>query len=156
MDAFATSISIALQYGVPIQVIAKKFSHARFEPSGFTNNPQIRIAKSIIDYIARYLGLKFLSPEEQLQIGISNDSPAAAASSQATLDFEESPAPTQPADQDSETIAATMVVEEEVDPIVKRSTTDAPICSTCGSLMSFKTGSCYTCTVCGNTSGGCG
>ncbi len=60
MDSFATSISIALQYGVPLKVLVDKFSHARFEPSGFTNNPEIPIAKSISDYIFRWLGLKFL------------------------------------------------------------------------------------------------
>ena len=64
MDAFATSISIALQYGVPLQDLCDKFSHMRFEPSGFTNNEQIPIAKSIMDYIFRYLSLKFLDQEE--------------------------------------------------------------------------------------------
>jgi ribonucleoside-diphosphate reductase alpha chain len=63
MDAFATSISIALQYGVPLEDLCRKFSHMRFEPSGFTNNDQIPIAKSIMDYIFRYLSLKFLDEE---------------------------------------------------------------------------------------------
>ena len=65
MDAFATSISLALQYGVPLQVLVDKFSHTRFEPSGFTKNPEIPIAKSIIDYIFRWLASKFLSARGQ-------------------------------------------------------------------------------------------
>ena len=62
MDSFATAISLALQYGVPLQVLVDKFSHTRFEPSGFTGNPDIPIAKSIIDYIFRWLSLKFDKP----------------------------------------------------------------------------------------------
>ena len=62
MDSFATAISLALQYGVPLQVLVDKFSHTRFEPSGFTGNPDIPIAKSIIDYIFRWLALKFAKP----------------------------------------------------------------------------------------------
>ena len=64
MDSFATSISMALQYGVPLRVLVDKFSHTRFEPSGFTGNPEIPIAKSITDYIFRWLSLKFLPSEE--------------------------------------------------------------------------------------------
>src|SRR5207245_7621136 len=64
MDAFATSISIALQYGVPLRVLVNKFIHSRFEPAGMTNNPEIRFAKSVVDYIFRYLGMKYLSRED--------------------------------------------------------------------------------------------
>src|SRR5437867_8232244 len=71
MDAFATSISLALQYGVPLKDLVNKFIHTRFEPSGVTNNPEIRIAKSIVDYIFRWLGLKFLSKEDQLAVGLT-------------------------------------------------------------------------------------
>ena len=70
MDAFATSVSIALQYGVPLQTLVDKFSHTRFEPSGFTNNPEIPIAKSIMDYIFRWLASKFLSREGQQRAGV--------------------------------------------------------------------------------------
>lgn len=69
MDAFATSISIALQYNVPLEVLVNKFSHVRFEPSGMTNNPNIRIAKSIVDYIFRWMGMKFLDRESISDIG---------------------------------------------------------------------------------------
>ena len=63
MDAFATAISLALQYGVPLEALVDKFTHTRFEPTGFTNNPEIPIAKSIIDYIFRWLALKFGNPQ---------------------------------------------------------------------------------------------
>src|SRR5437870_12256999 len=71
MDAFATSISIALQYGVPLRVLVNKFIHTRFEPAGMTNNPEIRFAKSVVDYIFRYLGLKYLSKEDQEAMGVA-------------------------------------------------------------------------------------
>jgi len=72
MDSFATAVSLALQYGVPLKVLVNKFSHSRFEPSGYTNNPKIRIAKSVTDYIFRWLALKFLSGQEQADIGFVN------------------------------------------------------------------------------------
>ena len=70
MDSFATAISIALQYGVPLQTLVDKFSHTRFEPSGFTKNPEIPIAKSITDYIFRWLASKFLSREDKIAAGV--------------------------------------------------------------------------------------
>ena len=70
-DAFAQAISYALQYGVPLQVLVDKFSHARFEPSGMTRNPEIRFAKSIVDYIFRWMATKFLSPEAQFHAGVN-------------------------------------------------------------------------------------
>ena len=70
MDCFATAVSMALQYGVPLQVLVDKFSHVRFEPSGFTNNPEIPIAKSIVDYIFRWLASKFLAKDQQRAIGV--------------------------------------------------------------------------------------
>src|SRR5205809_7226906 len=63
MDSFATAVSLALQYGVPLQVLVDKFSHVRFEPSGFTNNPEIPIAKSIVDYIFRWLASQCLGKD---------------------------------------------------------------------------------------------
>src|SRR5580698_11676935 len=65
MDSFATAVSLALQYGVPLKILCDKFSHTRFEPSGWSGNPQIRYAKSVMDYIFRWLGLKFLPRDAQ-------------------------------------------------------------------------------------------
>ena len=70
-DAFAQAISYALQYGVPLQVLVDKFSYVRFEPSGMTKNPEIRFAKSIVDYILRWLATKFQSPESQFHAGVN-------------------------------------------------------------------------------------
>src|SRR5438477_6327502 len=79
-DAFAQAISYALQYGVPLQALVDKFSHARFEPSGMTKNPEIRFAKSIVDYIFRWLATKFLSAEAQYRAGVNIEQPAAQGS----------------------------------------------------------------------------
>lgn len=68
VDAFATSISIGLQYGVPLKVFVTKFAHTRFEPSGPTQNPNLPEAKSIVDYVFRWLAIKFLTPEERQAI----------------------------------------------------------------------------------------
>src|SRR5690606_3858443 len=83
-DAFAQAISYALQYGVPLQVLVDKFSHARFEPSGMTKNPEVRFAKSIVDYIFRWMATKFLSPEAQYRAGVNmKEEPVFADASQA-------------------------------------------------------------------------
>ena len=70
MDTFATTVSVALQYGVPLKDLVNKFAHVRFEPSGFTGNQEIPIAKSIVDYIFRWLGSRFLSPEDKVNLGL--------------------------------------------------------------------------------------
>jgi ribonucleoside-diphosphate reductase alpha chain len=70
MDTFATTVSVSLQYGVPLRDLVNKFAHVRFEPSGFTGNPEIPIAKSIVDYIFRWLGSRFLSPDEKSSLGL--------------------------------------------------------------------------------------
>ena len=72
MDSFATAISMAMQYGVPLRVLVDKFSHMRFEPSGFTRNPDIPMAKSIMDYIFRWLATKFLDGKAQTEVGVVN------------------------------------------------------------------------------------
>ena len=72
MDAYGTAISLCLQSGIPLKDLAKKFLHSRFEPNGYTNNPEIPIANSIVDYIFRWLGKKFLTEEEQKEVGILN------------------------------------------------------------------------------------
>jgi len=148
MDAFATSISIGLQYGVPLQVLVDKFVHVRFEPSGFTNNPNIRIAKSIVDYIFRWLALKFLSPQEQLAVGVNNVT--VGESQQVELPkAEEKPVMVAPVSQSdlfdakSEKVSLTSTFNN---------TADAPACDTCGSMM-VRNASCYKCLNCGSSSG---
>jgi ribonucleoside-diphosphate reductase alpha chain len=82
MDSFATTVSVALQYGVPLHDLVHKFAHVRFEPSGFTSNPEIPIAKSIIDYIFRWLGSRFLPPEDRATLGLVDRSSAGESSVQ--------------------------------------------------------------------------
>jgi len=82
MDTFATTVSVALQYGVPLHDLVHKFAHVRFEPSGFTSNPEIPIAKSIVDYIFRWMGSRFLPPEERANLGLVDRSATAETSVQ--------------------------------------------------------------------------
>src|SRR5206468_8491726 len=88
MDAFATSISLSLQYGVPLAHLVEKFAHMRFEPSGWTGNPEIGMAKSIVDYVFRWIGIKFLSEEEKAYLGLVRETTPVAdpAVQQALLD----------------------------------------------------------------------
>ena len=136
MDSFATSISIALQYGVPLKVLVDKFSHARYEPSGFTNNPEIPIAKSISDYIFRWLGLKFLPKEE---------GPATVVSDSGIEMTRATPVRT-------EAHASKVSAIERNEKVVFQTQADAPPCHECGSIM-IRSGSCYKCLQCGATSG---
>ncbi|CUS82082.1 ribonucleoside-diphosphate reductase class II [Candidatus Kryptonium thompsonii] len=133
MDAFATAISLALQYGVPLKVLVDKFSHMRFEPSGFTNNPEIPIAKSIIDYIFRWLGKKFLKPEEQPSNVDHTDILNEIHLSQEKVVLR------------SETL-------EKYEKQIFEIQSDAPPCPSCGAIMQ-RSGSCYVCPNCGSTSG---
>jgi len=138
MDSFATSISIALQYGVPLKVLVDKFSHARYEPSGFTNNPEVPIAKSISDYIFRWLGLKFLPKDE---------APSSAPSTTAFGDLSEPPK------YRSDTpLSRGSSAFERNEKVVFQTQADAPPCHECGSIM-IRSGSCYKCMQCGATSG---
>jgi ribonucleoside-diphosphate reductase alpha chain len=123
MDSFATSVSYCLQYGVPLKFLVSKFGHVRFEPSGWTGNPQISYAKSIPDYLFRWLGLKFLGPEyvEANEAGNAQILRPTEENAQKTLPF-----------------AAV--------------TSDAPLCMECGGMMT-RNGSCYKCENCGGTSG---
>ena len=91
MDTFATTVSVALQYGVPLRDLVNKFAHVRFEPSGFTGNQEIPIAKSIVDYIFRWLGSRFLSPDDKATLGLIDrsavvaDAPASSQGSAAVV-----------------------------------------------------------------------
>ena len=132
MDSFATAISLALQYGVPLRVLIDKFSHVRFEPSGHTGNPEVPFAKSIVDYIFRWLASKFLSTEEQLQAGVHVQEKENAPGSEVTP---------RPAEAKPLNDLKSMYAMD-----------DAPTCAGCGSIM-VRNGSCYKCMNCGETSG---
>ena len=129
LDAFATAISLALQFGVPLEALVKKYSHMRFEPAGITSNPQIRFASSILDYVFRWMALKFLPPEKQ---------PAADAPSLA-----------EPATGPKPSAQTVSVTQEHQ---IFQGQVDAPPCPDCGSMM-VRNGNCYKCFNCGSTSG---
>jgi ribonucleoside-diphosphate reductase alpha chain len=134
MDSFATSVSLALQYGVPLQVLADKFCHTRFEPSGFTGNPAIPIAKSITDYIFRWLSLKFLPSEQPTEAEVVPAEVKAAPQIK----------PVQPA------VTLKLPSSRQRDTWLNQA--DAPPCHTCGAIM-VRGGACYKCANCGATSG---
>ena len=133
MDSFATAISLALQYGVPLKVLIDKFSHVRFEPSGHTGNPEVPFAKSVVDYIFRWLAAKFLSSEEKIQAGVYVPEEAPKAEQQ-KLEFKP-------------------LFDSPVNGLKSMyALDDAPTCAGCGSLM-VRNGACYKCMNCGETSG---
>jgi len=138
MDSFATTCSMALQYGVPLKVLVDKFSHTRFEPSGFTSNPQVPYAKSIMDYIFRYLASKFLPAEEAKALGVQVEEPPLTNLSVAS--------PPRMPD------TARTVAPSKKGALVDIEDRDAPVCFECGSLM-VRNGACYKCLNCGSTSG---
>jgi ribonucleoside-diphosphate reductase alpha chain len=147
-DAFAQAISYALQYGVPLQDLVDKFSHARFEPSGMTKNPDIRFAKSIVDYIFRWLAAKFLSPEAQYRAGVNNREEVTTPE-QLVLDVQN--AASTFAAQSAATVDKSAASARSKFAAIQNQE-DAPPCSTCGSIM-VRSGACYKCSNCGTTSG---
>ena len=142
-DAFAQAISYALQYGVPLQDLVDKFSHVRFEPSGMTKNPDVRFAKSIVDYIFRWMAAKFLSPEAQFRAGVNNREETATTPEQLPLDVAAAAGAAPTAVVASRALSSFAAIQNQE---------DAPPCSTCGSIM-VRSGSCYKCANCGTTSG---
>jgi ribonucleoside-diphosphate reductase alpha chain len=142
-DAFAQAISYALQYGVPLQDLVDKFSHVRFEPSGMTKNPDVRFAKSIVDYIFRWMAAKFLSAEAQFRAGVNNREEMVTTPEQLPLDVAAAAGASPTAVIASKATSSFAAIQNQE---------DAPPCSTCGSIM-VRSGSCYKCANCGTTSG---
>jgi ribonucleoside-diphosphate reductase alpha chain len=138
LDAFATSISLALQYGVPLDVLCNKFTATRYEPSGFTGNKEIPIAKSITDYIFRWLSLKFLSGTNPLQART-----AAGARLEGTAEVTGTNQPAYTAAAEPESSGSRTAYLNQA---------DAPPCHSCGEIM-VRNGACYKCSNCGSTSG---
>ena len=149
-DGFAQSISYALQYGVPLEVLVDKFSHMRFEPSGMTKNPEVRFAKSIIDYVFRWLASKFLSTDAQYDAGV-NVGQGAAAEASAT-EAQEAPQQLPLAGEAEERAAPAGRKPGAGERYAIQNDEDAPPCASCGAIM-IRNGACYKCVNCGNTSG---
>jgi ribonucleoside-diphosphate reductase alpha chain len=164
MDAFSVSISIGLQYGVPLEAFVSKYINMRFEPAGMTDDADIRIAQSIMDYLFRRLALEYLPVETRAELGIftAEERAASVASSYGT-------SADSPSDLDVDSLASSVPVAKPAPvaaaapaPQVGSSTdlleaiqgigADAPLCMTCGTKMR-PAGSCYVCEGCGSTSG---
>ena len=153
MDSFATMTSLALQHGVPLNFLVDKFTHTRFEPSGFTKNPEIPMTKSIMDYIFKWLATKFLDRESQSNAGVivreeaapapSNVAPLTKADASFVTSIATSPIIAAPKDADGPNSRNTATFRYQQ---------DAPSCSDCGSIM-VRNGACYKCLNCGSTSG---
>ena len=164
MDAFATAISYALQYGVPLQFLVDKFAHMRFEPSGFTKNPQIPYAKSIVDYLFRWLASKFLDEQARAEVGVIASTAEAASSvlPVAGQGAGESASRGQSQEAPGETTKLALVrprpaadLTEGKNSSLRQSfinQADAPPCPDCGCIM-IRNGTCYKCMNCGTTSG---
>ncbi len=162
MNSFATAISISLQYGVPLETLVRKFAYMRFEPEGITTNPEIPFAKSMPDYIMRWLASRFLDADTQEELGIltpevrarkiGEDAVSAASGGSAGPTIGNggtkapAPAPRPP--------AAALTDSPPVVPARMLGLDLGPACQQCGGMMQ-RTGSCYTCSSCGNNTG-CG
>jgi len=171
MDSFATAISLAFQYGVPLEDLVSKFGHVRFEPAGFTNNPKIPIAKSITDYIFRYLSLKFLGGGDGAEVDLAEEEvtvdPTVAvaaeadrhgpasdqtqadlfATAQAALDAGTSP-------HVGGSVEAVLEADAHGQLGAFQNQDDSPACPNCGGIT-VRAGSCYSCPNCGSSTG-CG
>jgi ribonucleoside-diphosphate reductase alpha chain len=148
MDSFALAVSISLQHGVPLKLFCEKFAHTRFEPSGWTSNPDIGFAKSIMDYIFRWLRLRFTG---QQQLLFENLRPKPGVSSQPSLPGEPASSPDSLRTDNRELRTGSSVhAADALAGIIDLG--DAPTCSFCGSIMT-RNGSCYRCGSCGSTSG---
>jgi ribonucleoside-diphosphate reductase alpha chain len=146
MDSFALAVSIALQHGVPLKLFCEKFAHTRFEPNGWSGNPDIGYAKSIMDYIFRWLQLRFLTGQQQMLF----ENLRLKASAEPRALGPEAPEMSPPATRDSGLRTGSVHAADALSSIVDLG--DAPSCSFCGSIMT-RNGSCYRCMSCGSTSG---
>jgi ribonucleoside-diphosphate reductase alpha chain len=173
MNSFATAISIALQYGVPLETLVQKFSYMRFEPEGITQNPEIPFAKSMPDYIMRWLASRFLDADAQEELGILTPAVRAKAAAQdaaQSLSSSDTAGPAATSEQSEESTpqasggnggnggssapTASFTDTPPVVPARLQGLDLGPACSQCGGMMQ-RTGSCYTCSSCGNNTG-CG
>jgi len=146
MDSFATAVSLALQHGVPLRLLVDKFSRMRFEPSGFTGNPEIPRATSVMDYLFRWLGAKFLrsdndSEGDETKAIEATGAPALSAPATPVVVVDQTVQPAQSSGNITNSSMYSFLVR-----------TDAPMCPECGSIM-VPNGSCHKCTNCGTTSG---
>jgi ribonucleoside-diphosphate reductase alpha chain len=151
MDAFSISISLGLQHGVPLATYVRKYVNMKFEPSGMTDDPDLRIATSLVDYIFRRLALDYLSPSEREELGVLSTSeriqptlPEIAEQTTPTVGVSAQPTLLEVNERPQHTEQPTLLNRSEQ--------RDAPMCYQCGNAMQ-RAGSCYVCSSCGATSG---
>jgi ribonucleoside-diphosphate reductase alpha chain len=167
MDAFALSISVGLQYGIPLEFYVSKFSNLRFEPAGMTDDPDIRLATSVLDYLFRRLALDYLPYEKRSQLGIftageraasladqpgEDTSDIALENLRTSVDSGEHGELAEPSDAAVSEPPPEAHSSTELAEIQLGKAADAPLCMTCGTKMR-PSGSCYVCEGCGSTSG---
>jgi ribonucleoside-diphosphate reductase alpha chain len=179
MDAFSVAISIGLQYGVPLETYVSKFTNMRFEPAGMTDDPDVRMAASVMDYIFRRLALDFLPYDTRAELGIFTakertaqvQAEAAAEAAGGSVDLagmaasapvsapvgavsapSDAPAPVASTTADNKPVPVQVGSSTELLEVVLGQSADAPLCFTCGTKMR-RAGSCYVCEGCGSTSG---
>jgi ribonucleoside-diphosphate reductase alpha chain len=148
MDSFALAVSISLQHGVPLKLFCEKFAHTRFEPSGWSSNPDIGFAKSIMDYIFRWLQLRFMTGQQQFLF--ENLRPKAQSSPEGTSSLDHSTAPLGTENRELRSAPGPIHAADALASMIDMG--DAPSCHVCGSIM-VRNGSCYKCMSCGSTSG---
>ncbi|HTD64547.1 MAG TPA: vitamin B12-dependent ribonucleotide reductase [Verrucomicrobiae bacterium] len=152
MDAFATSVSLLFQYGVPLSHLVEKFGHMRFEPAGWTGNPEIGFAKSIVDYVFRWLGNRFLSEPDRAALGLVRTTEVADATSQLELMNRVVQLATPEAPAANGNGHAVAPVPDGPGYRRLNSTPDAPPCPRCG-WLTVRSGTCHKCENCGETTG---
>ena len=146
MDSFALAVSIALQHGVPLKLFCEKFAHTRFEPQGWSGNPDIGYAKSIMDYIFRWLQLRFLTGQQQMLFDNFRPKPSVISGQVSEMSDRGS----RPTANDQRPATGSIHASDALASLVDMG--DAPSCSFCGAIMT-RNGSCYRCMSCGSTSG---
>jgi ribonucleoside-diphosphate reductase alpha chain len=157
MDAFAVSISMGLQYGVPLSAYVKQFTNTRFEPSGMTDDPELRIATSILDYVFRRMAIQYLTPEERQGLGIrTSGERQAEIESKLTPEGEPTNGNGNGHTNGNGNGNGDGAPKEEgvvvLGPVASAHVGSLPFCGTCGIQMQ-PAGSCFACTSCGSTSG---
>jgi ribonucleoside-diphosphate reductase alpha chain len=150
MDSFALAVSIALQHGVPLKLFCEKFAHTRFEPSGWSGNADIGYAKSIMDYIFRWLQLRFLTGQQQMLFESFRPKLSAISSQPSEIGDINGVMGSRPTTNDQRPTTGSVHAADALAGIIDLG--DAPSCSFCGSIMT-RNGSCYRCGSCGSTSG---
>jgi ribonucleoside-diphosphate reductase alpha chain len=149
MDSFALAVSISLQHGVPLKLLCEKFAHTRFEPSGWSQNADIGFAKSIMDYIFRWLNLRFLSGQQQFLFENLRPKPLGTPAPEGIGELNGSIG-SGPTTNDQRPTTGPIHAADALASMIDMG--DAPSCHLCGSIM-VRNGSCYKCMSCGSTSG---